>query len=360
MSDHTVNSHKIHSCFQVLRSIIKKCLKECNSRGKQSIAFPAIGTGVLGFPHAQAAKIFFEEAKQFGKRISNCSIKEISFVVFNKDARSVQSFKNELKKQPEWGSGRSHGLQKRWKRNPSTTENESKGVMCLQVGEDREIEIVKSDITKERTEVIVHLTNRSLFMGSGVATALAKAGGQEIQRECEGKLTSSIALQIATTVLTTAGRLDAKYIAHMVAPNGPSSNEIEKCIHSCLKTVSERECESVSFPAVGTGSLNYDPEKAATTVLTPIIRFLQSSSGPLRTIRIVLREDEVVTAFQASAKRFLENEAPGVLKKLMNLFWKSESSPVSVKEKSLVITRKLFLEIFGSNVATVNLAKKTF
>ena len=125
-----------------------------------------------------------------------------------------------------------------------------------------------------------------------------------------------------------------------------------------LKTVSEKGCESVSFPAVGTGSLNHDPEKAATTILTPIIRFLESSSGPLRTIRIVLRDDEIATAFQASAKMFLENEGPGVFRKFLNIFWKSESAAVSVREKPSVITRKLFLEIFGGNDNIVNLAKE--
>jgi O-acetyl-ADP-ribose deacetylase (regulator of RNase III) len=339
-------------------------LKKCNSSGQQSIAFPAIGTGVLGFPHDEAAKIFFEEAKRFGKTVSSCKMKQISFVVFNKDAKSVQSFQNELKKQPEWGSSSrsskavSGESQKRWKRNPSTTEYDSKGVMCIQVGDDKEIEIVKSDITKETTHVIAHLTNPLLFMGSGVATALAKAGGQEIERACEDTRKSYTKLQVATTVLTTAGRLDAKYIAHMVAPNGPSSSEIEKCIASCLKTVSENECESVSFPAVGTGSLRHDPEKAATTILTPMIRFLESSSGPLKTIRVVLREDEIVTAFQASAKKFLDNEGPGMFRRLMNLIWKSESTTVTVKEIPPVITKKLFLEIFGKDDATVNFARE--
>ena len=338
-------------------------MKKCNSSGKTSIAFPAIGTGILGFPHDVAAKTFFEETKAFGKKVSNCSIKEVSFVVFNKDAKSVQSFKNELKKQAEWRSSGSEGIvpdgsQKKWKRNPSTTEYAAEGVMCIQVGEDKEVEIVKSDITKETTDVISHLTNPSLYMGSGVAKALARAGGREIERECENKCGSTPKLQVATTVLTTAGRLHAKHIAHMVAPNDPSSNDIEKCIGGCLKAVSEKECESISFPAVGTGSLQHDPEKAATTIIASIIRFLETSSGPVKTIRIVLKDDEVVTAFQASAKKLIENEGPGVFRRLLNLFWKSEATTISVKEKPPVITKELFLEIYAKDDATVNVAKE--
>ncbi|XP_028392657.1 protein mono-ADP-ribosyltransferase PARP14-like [Dendronephthya gigantea] len=89
---------------EVLRSIIKNCLKKCHSSGKTSIAFPAIGTGILGFPHDVAAKIFFEETKEFEQSVSNCSIKEVSFVVYSQDAKSIEAFKNALKKQTEWDS----------------------------------------------------------------------------------------------------------------------------------------------------------------------------------------------------------------------------------------------------------------
>ena len=60
-----------------------------------------------------------------------------------------------------------------------------------------------------------------------MATALAKVGGEEIQRECKDERKSITTPQVATTVLTTAGRLDAKYIAHMVAPNGPVPTKLK-------------------------------------------------------------------------------------------------------------------------------------
>ncbi len=95
--------------------------------------------------------------------------------------------------------------------------------MCVQVGEDKEVEIVKGDITKETTDVIAHLTNPDLILKGDVATALAWAGGQDIERECQDNV-NLLSNPNATTILTTAGRLDAKYIAHMVASNDPSSN----------------------------------------------------------------------------------------------------------------------------------------
>lgn len=345
----------------MLRTIIKNCLKKCNLSGKKSIAFPAIGTGVLGFPHDNAAKIFFEEVKEFGQRISNCSIKEVSFVVYNQDDQSIQAFKKELKKQAEWDqtppdTGVKVGSRKRWKRKAMSPDTDGRNVMCIQVGEDKKVEIVKGDITKETTDVIAHLTNPDLFMASGVATAIVSSGGQEIERECK-VLSKSRKLQVATTVLTTAGRLDVNFIAHMVASSTPNSNEIDKCISDCLKSVSEKECESISFPAIGTGSLQHDSEQAATTILTSVIRFLGSNPGPLKTIRIILRDDDLVSAFQASAKKLNEGEEPGVLRKLANFFWKPESPTITLKEKPAMFTKRLFLEIYAKDDDAVSRAK---
>ena len=360
--------------LQVLRSIVKDCLNKCNLSGKSSIAFPAIGTGVLGFPHNVAAKILFEETKEFEKRISNCNVKEVSFVVYNQDAKSIEAFMNELEKQTEWGldvnvpvvlprNQRNSKLHSTSKENDSSIasksspEKEGNNVMCIQVQKtDKEIEIVKGDITKEATDMIAHLTNPGLSLKGAVAMALRSIGGQDIERECQ-RLAESTELNIATTALTTAGQLDAKYIAHMVASNNPSLNEIEKCLSDCLKTASEKECESISFPAVGTGSLKHDPQKAAMTILTSVIHFLKSSHGSLKLVRIVVKNDDLATEFQHSVKKLIEDEEGGRWKRLLNLFWRFDSTTISVKEKPPVIKTKIILEIYAKDEVTFNRAK---
>ncbi|XP_028392772.1 protein mono-ADP-ribosyltransferase PARP14-like [Dendronephthya gigantea] len=345
---------------QVLRTIIRNCLKKCNSSAKKSIAFPAIGTGVLGFPHDVAAKLFFEETKRFVLKVSNCSIKEVSFVVYSQDANSIQAFQSELQKQPEWGvsvdsaPGKS---QNRWREKPSSLNESEESVLCFEVGNGKKVEIVKGDITKETTDVIAHLTNPGLVLHSGVANALCRAGGGDIERECEEKV-SSTRLSVTSTVLTTAGRLGAKYIAHMVASSDPSSNEVEKCITNCLKEVADEECESISFPAVGTGSLRRNPEKAAKSIYSSIVRFLQYSSGSINNVRIVLKDDELVRAFQESISTLNEGEEPGMFKKFVNLFWKTESPTLNIKEKNTpVVTTKLVLVIYAKDKASVKTVK---
>lgn len=356
-------------------------MQKCHSSRKASIAFPAIGTGILGFPHDVAAKIFFQESKEFEQRVSNSSIKEVSFVVYSQDVKSIEAFTNALKKQSEWDS---IGLvahapvtavrkNRKKKRNSKSIKSTTRKndlpsasmtnlsedeniVLCMQVGDNKEIAIVKGDITKETTDVVAHLTNPSLIMKSGVAMVLARAGGEEIERQCAEKVDSRKP-SVGTTVFTTAGQLDVKYIAHMVAPVHATPNDIEKSISSCLKQSSEKECKSISFPAVGTGFLQQDPEKAAKIIFSSIVRFLKSSSGSLKVVRIVLKDDELVTAFLASVKKLNEEEEPGMLKRLANFFWKSDSQTINVKEKPTVVTKTL-LEIYAKDDPTVQLVKE--
>ena len=337
-------------------------MKKCNSSGKKSIAFPAIGTGTLGFPHDVAARVFFEETKDFENRVANCDIKEVSFVVYSQDTQSIQAFKSELQRQAEWNTTTPTAnapavSQQRWRRMPATPQRAENGVMCIEVVDSKKVEIVKGDITKEETDVIAHLTNQKLFMGSGVATALVRAGGNEIELECKDK-DYDAELQVATTVLTTAGHLNANRIAHMVASNNPDSHEIQKCISDCLKTVSEKEYQSMSLPAVGIGSLKKDVDKAAKTIITSIVRFLESSSGPLTTVRIVLKDDDVVTAFQACAKKLREEDEPGMFRRIVNYLWKSESPSITLKETPSPMKKVIFLEIYAADNNTIKCVKE--
>lgn len=338
-------------------------MKKCNSSARNSIAFPAIGTGVLGFPHDVAAKIFFEETKRFVSRVSNCSIKEVSFVVYSKDAKSIQAFQDELQKQPEWGKGASVysapvKSQDRWREKPSLPNESVESVLCVEVGNGKQVEIVKGDITKETTDVIAHLTNPGLVLFGGVGSALSQAGGQDIERECKEKV-QSFKPRVTTTILTSSGLLRVRYIAHMVASNDPSSNEIDKCITNCLNAVTDKECASISFPAIGTGSLRRNAGKAAATIFSSIVRFLQYSSGSINNVRIVLKDDKLVRAFQTSIKTFSEAEEPGMFKKFVNLFWKTEAPNVNIKEQNThVVTTKLFLVIYAKDEATVKAVKE--
>src|SRR5580765_4251338 len=73
-----------------------------------------------------------------------------------------------------------------------------------------QIEVIEGDIAALEVDAVANAANDALWMGSGVAGALKRAGGAEIERE-------AVALgpiPVGTAVATGAGRLPARWVIH--------------------------------------------------------------------------------------------------------------------------------------------------
>src|ERR1041384_6752221 len=83
------------------------------------------------------------------------------------------------------------------------------------------------DITEEAVDAIVNAANGTLLGGGGVDGAIHRAGGPEILAACVEIRNKQGGCKAGEAVITTAGRLPAKYVTHTVGPvwNGGSKNE---------------------------------------------------------------------------------------------------------------------------------------
>ena len=70
---------------ELLASCYRTCLQMAEERGVRTIAFPAISTGVYGYPLEEAAAIAFREVKAHLER-AECGIERAIFVVFGRAA----------------------------------------------------------------------------------------------------------------------------------------------------------------------------------------------------------------------------------------------------------------------------------
>lgn len=114
------------------------------------------------------------------------------------------------------------------------------------------LEVVDGDITTLDVDAIANAANNHLWMGAGVAGAIKRAGGDEIEREAVAK--GPIA--VGTAVATGAGRLAAKHVVHgaVMGQNLRTSAElIEQTTRSCLEVADELGARSLALPAFGTG-----------------------------------------------------------------------------------------------------------
>ena len=74
--------------FQTLRKFVRNCLIEAEKRRLNSIAIPAVGTGVLGFPSDLVVNSLFNEADKFSASNPNTTVNEIRFVIYDKDQKT--------------------------------------------------------------------------------------------------------------------------------------------------------------------------------------------------------------------------------------------------------------------------------
>lgn len=91
--------------------------------------------------------------------------------------------------------------------------------------------LVTGDITRQETDAIVNAANSSLMGGGGVDGAIHGAGGPEILKECKTLRKTSLpdGLPAGKAVITTGGKLNARYVIHTVGPvwKGGNSGETE-------------------------------------------------------------------------------------------------------------------------------------
>jgi O-acetyl-ADP-ribose deacetylase (regulator of RNase III) len=114
------------------------------------------------------------------------------------------------------------------------------------------LEVVEGDITALAVDAIGNAANNHLWMGAGVAGAIKRAGGEEIERE-------AVALgpvEVGDAVATGAGRLAARYVIHgaVMGQDLQTNTElIERTTRRSLEVADDLGCESLALPAFGTG-----------------------------------------------------------------------------------------------------------
>jgi len=143
--------------------------------------------------------------------------------------------------------------------------------------ENRILELLDGDITEMQTDAIVNAANARLILGSGVAGAIKRKGGPEIQQECN-KIGGTF---VGGAAITGAGNLKAKHVIHAVGPQMGEGNEDQKLKNatlSSLKLADENNLTSISFPAISTGVFGFPIRRCAEIMLKTTIDYLKGKT----------------------------------------------------------------------------------
>lgn len=125
-----------------------------------------------------------------------------------------------------------------------------------------DMEVRQADVTKLEVDAITNAANTRLRHAGGVAAAIARAGGPELQRESNEKAP----IGLGEAVETTAGDMPARWVIHAATMElgGPTSREIiSRATRSTLAKADELGCRSLALVAFGTGVGGFPLEEAA-------------------------------------------------------------------------------------------------
>jgi O-acetyl-ADP-ribose deacetylase len=125
-----------------------------------------------------------------------------------------------------------------------------------------ELEAVEGDITALDVDAIANAANNHLWMGAGVAGAIKRAGGEEIEREA----VQLGPIEVGNAVATSAGRLPARWVIHgavMGQDLQTNADLVRRTTESCLQVADELGAESFALPAFGTGVGGFPLEECA-------------------------------------------------------------------------------------------------
>jgi O-acetyl-ADP-ribose deacetylase (regulator of RNase III) len=156
-----------------------------------------------------------------------------------------------------------------------------------------DLEVVEGDITALDVDAIANAANNHLWMGAGVAGAIKRAGGDEIEREAVAKGP----IEIGGAVATGAGRLSPRWVIHgavMGQDLQTDADLVRRTTESCLRVADELGAESLALPAFGTGVGGFPLDDCA-RIMVEAARSYEPSS--LRRVVFAVFGAEAKTAF---------------------------------------------------------------
>ncbi len=150
------------------------------------------------------------------------------------------------------------------------------------------IECVQGNIVRQPDmEAIVNAANAELRIGGGVAGAIHRAAGPDLEAECR----PLAPIGPGQAVITGAHNLSNRYVIHCLGPvygvDEPADKLLASCYRNALQLAEQNHITSIAFPAISTGAFGYPIEPAARVALKTVLETIPQLSS-VKHIRIVL------------------------------------------------------------------------
>lgn len=201
------------------------------------------------------------------------------------------------------------------------SNSESQQVFRKRLTPGLELSVWKDDLTRHAVDVVVNAANEELQHGGGLAQALVKAGGQQIQEESNMYIFKHGKIPTGEIAITGAGKLPCKFIIHAVGPRWAERDaerckaDLQKAIISILNhvTFGYSSPETVAIPALSSGIFQFPLDLCTRIIVKTIELYFQGRqlASNLKEIHLVSNEDPTVAAFKTASEVILGSNELG-------------------------------------------------
>jgi len=158
------------------------------------------------------------------------------------------------------------------------------------------VEILQGDLTEMDVDAIVNAANNDLKLGGGVAGAIRRKGGPQIQIECD----EIGPIPVGGAAVTSGGNLKARYVIHaasMELGGRTTSQALRNSTAHSLRTAAQKNLKTIAFPAVGTGIAGFPMRECAEIMLGEVARHLEGPTS-IERVSFVLFDKEALEVFE--------------------------------------------------------------
>uniref|UniRef100_A0A672TM58 Poly [ADP-ribose] polymerase n=1 Tax=Strigops habroptila TaxID=2489341 RepID=A0A672TM58_STRHB len=180
------------------------------------------------------------------------------------------------------------------------------------------VAVYKDDLCTHPVDVVVNASNEDLKHNGGLAWALLKAAGPELQQECDELVKKNGSLQPGCVVVTGAGKLPCKNVVHAVGPRW-RKDEAEQCVcllrqavKKSLQLAETFNHRSIALPAISGGIFGFPLELCTYSIVASIKETLEESKGDssLKEVHLVDIAQNKIQAFSKALGEVFSDYAP--------------------------------------------------
>ncbi|XP_050395688.1 protein mono-ADP-ribosyltransferase PARP15 isoform X2 [Patella vulgata] len=303
-----------------LENLILKCLRKAEAGGCKSIAFPAIGTGNLGFPRDLVARVFYQTINDYKSQGGKLSVNNIQIIVYPGDAATVKEFTDEdnntgsktkhLKTKPKLkATSDPRGAERQPEDNSFYIVTEKDIGRGIKVGKFK-LTVTNGDLLDVNVPIIVNSSNSDLNLKIGaVSQAILKAGKERILQECDK---ARDVMKEKGIAITPVSGMNCKYVIHVDADR--FNYNWKKAITNCLREADQKHVTSIAFPALGTG--NYSTKTS--DIAEALVKALNNTTNLtcLQNVHVVIYQESMFNPFVSAIQGAIQKNGKGLWNKI--------------------------------------------